>query len=351
MKTIFKFIGSVLLTILSFYFWASYPWNLSSFIISDEEIKSVETKEVRIPEENPSVIKVLTWNLGFLYGEGSAGNGYVHRDKMFYEAKLTQAVKEIKSWDPDIIFFQEIDFSSHRSHFINQAEMIAKEAGYPYVAELISWDSNYVPFPFFPTESHFGKMQSGGAILSRYPLKSIENHFLSKPASKPWWYNLFYLYRYFQVVEVDLPNFPIKIVNLHLEAFDKENRMSQVLSLLDLVKKTGVSLVAGDFNMVPKSATKKSKFSDTDDYEGDQSYSMMEKSGLLEVIPDEIYLQNEKSYFTYPAKSPDRRLDYIFHSRSLKLMRAEVLSSEVSDHLPLKASFQIGPPKINPYSL
>jgi len=77
----------------------------------------------------------------------------------------------------------------------------------------------------------------------------------------------------------------------------------------------------------------------------------MNESGLDEVIPMDIYDNSEKDYFTFPSSRPDRRLDYIFYQRGLKLMKAEVLTSTLSDHLPVRAIFQIDSPRINPYSL
>src|SRR5690606_39724870 len=45
-------------------------------------------------EEQPSVIKILTFNLGFLYGEGSEGPGYEFRDKEYYEDALLKLAEE-----------------------------------------------------------------------------------------------------------------------------------------------------------------------------------------------------------------------------------------------------------------
>jgi endonuclease/exonuclease/phosphatase family metal-dependent hydrolase len=102
--------------------------------------------------------------------------------------------------------------------------------------------------------------------------------------------------------------------------------------------------------MLPASAAKRSKFFNDDNYENDQSFELMMGSGLQEVVPDEIYAKDESLFFTFPAWAPDRRLDYIFYKTGLKMMKAEVLPSALSDHLPLRASFQIDSPRINPYS-
>jgi len=341
---IFLFILVVLLA------WFSYPWSLGSHS-SQVQVLHVEPEGMVNNEEFPSVIKIQTWNLAFLYGEGSEGTDYNPRDKKYYEAQLTKLVQEIATSAPDIICLQEIDFESTRSADINQALYLATKASYPYVAEAVSWDANYIPFPYWPTSRHFGRMKSGGAVLSKYPVTSHTVHLLKKPQGQPWWYNLFYLHRYFQEVEIELGDKKIKLINLHLEAFDKLDREFQVKELVRKIRDQKIDFVAGDFNMTPESATKKSKFSsNADDYENDSSYLEMIKSGLLEVIPESIYSLDEVRYFTFPSSRPDRRLDYIFYNPAFKMIKAEVLPSALSDHLPLKASFQIGVPKFNPYS-
>ncbi len=329
--------------------WASYPWSLGKSV-QIRPIIDVEPQDMLDVEEHPSVIKLLTFNLGFVYGEGSEGPGYETKDKDYFIKRLDVLSEELKNWGADIVFLQEIDFSSSRSASINQAEYLAKRAGYPYVAEAVSWDANYIPFPYWPLNRNFGRMLSGGAILSRYPLTNHEVTLLDKPSSSPWWYNLFYLHRYFQKVSVAIGNKKFSVLNLHLEAFDKENRMNQIKELVQKIKTENIDFVAGDFNMLPTSAVKRSKFFNDDDYENDQSFELMLESGLLEVVPEEIYVKDESLFFTFPAWAPDRRLDYIFYKTGLKMMKAEVLPQAFSDHLPLRASFQIDSPRINPYS-
>lgn len=328
--------------------WGAYPWSISEETLKPE-IVHVEPETMVDMEERPSVVKILTWNLGFLYGQGSEGVGYEFRDKEYFQESLDRLVKEIREWQPDVIFLQEIDFESARSHDLNQAEYLAAKAGYPYVAQAVSWDANYIPFPYWPIRNNFGRMKSGGAILSKYPILDHQVHLLPKPASQPWWYNLFYLHRYFQKVTIEIGDKKFNFINLHLEAFDKVDRLGQVKKLVSQIQKEKIDLVAGDFNMLPTSATKR-KFSNVDDYENDSSYEAMLKSGLQEVIPDEIYGKDESLYFTFPAWAPDRRLDYIWYRSGLKMMKAEILTSALSDHLPLRASFQIDAPYFSPYS-
>lgn len=351
MKLTFILIGVSLFALISLLAWWGYPWSIGSKKVKSE-IVHVEPEGMVNNEDYPSVIRVQTWNLGFLYGVGSEGKGYQPRDKKYYADKLDSLVAEIKASAPDILCLQEVDFDSDRSSNMNQAHYVAIKAAYPYVAEAVSWESNYIPFPYWPTSRHFGRMKSGGAVLSKYPIISNVVHLLRKPLAQPWWYNVFYLHRYLQQVEIELGDKKIKLVNLHLESFDKVDRVSQVQTLVGLVKSEKIDIVAGDFNTLPPSATKKRNFlNSTDDYENDSSYSEMEKSELLEVIPDNIYALDEVRYFTFPSTKPNRRLDYIFYNKELKMIKAEVLPSALSDHMPLKASIQIAAPKFNPYSL
>lgn len=349
-KVTFIILSFLVLTFILVLAWCSYPWSLQKKVTKGELLR-IETEGIVNNEEHPSVIKIQTWNLGFLFGEGSDGPLYSPKEKKFYEDKLNVLVSEITFSSPDIVCLQEIDIQSERSFNLNQAQVLARKANYPYIALAVGWESNYIPFPYWPLSRNFGRVKSGGAILSRYPITSQEVTLLQKPMSQPWWYNLFYPHRYFQKVEIDLGSKKISLINLHLEAYDKLDRQDQVRQLVEKIKQEKIDFVAGDFNMLPPSASKKSKFvTNKDEYENDSSYQEMVKSNLLEVIPDEIYALDEASYLTFPASRPERRLDYIFYQAGLKMIKAEILPSALSDHLPLKSTFQISNPNFNPYS-
>lgn len=350
MKILGLSVLAIIVGLILFVMWASLPWSLKGRV---ETIPTQQLDEAVLndPHEEEGVIKILTWNLGFLYGKGSEGSGYEHREKDFYEKRMEELITFVRSENPDIICLQEVDFSSARSSHIDQAKTLALKAGYPYLAEAVSWDAHYIPFPYWPLSRNFGAMKSGGAILSKYPITKHSVELFAKPASHPWWYNLFYLHRYVQKATISIRDKDYVFLNLHLEAFDKVDRMVQARYLNEMAEKERIDFMAGDFNMVPGRATKKARFNDsTDDYENDESFVIISSGKLKEAIPEEIYLGSESRYFTFPSWKPDRRLDYVFYDGSHRLMRAEVLNSQLSDHLPLKASFQIAAPKYNIYS-
>jgi len=324
MKKKLVWIISPFFFILLFLFWSVSPSNKW-----DGEILKVDPIYFTSSGPDEKLLKIVTWNLSFLFGRGSEGDDYYeNRNSSYFDLRLHEASELLKKLDADIVFIQEIDFSSSRSHSVNQAVELAKNAGYPYVAIAPSWNINFL---LFPLHSPFGKLYSGGAVISRYPIISQKIKLLNKPQNNPWWYNLFYLHRYFQEIEIDLSHRKINVVNLHLEAFDKQNRQDQIKELIQNHSKA--DFLVGDFNMVTPEVSRK-KFK-KDDYAGDESYLMMKK-----VSQKEIFEIETSTSYTFPAWAPDRRLDYIFYNKELLLVKAEVIQTNLSDHLPIKAIFQ-----------
>ena len=124
MKMTLMIIGGILFVLFTFLGWASYPWTLSHRKVHPG-IENVEPEVMVTGEENPAVVKVLTWNLGFLFGEGSEGPGYSAKGTDFYQSKLDELVTLVNDSQPDVICFQEIDLGSARSQGINQAKYVA----------------------------------------------------------------------------------------------------------------------------------------------------------------------------------------------------------------------------------
>lgn len=330
------------LVIIIFISWAKYtPLKIGVF---KQKIVSSGSEL-----ENVNQVKIMSWNLGFAYGVGSEGSGYEKLTIEQMNSKLNLASDVIAKYSPDIVLIQEIDFDSSRSHNIDQLEFLAKKLNYPFYAYAVSWDKNYLPFPYFPIKNQWGKMKSGGAVLSRFPINENDVTLFDLPASNAFWYNWFYLFRYTQVVKIKINGQIYSVLNNHLEAFDKSTRQLQALELSKIIesinnKNEKILVVGGDFNTTPPNAKIKSNFKDlaNDSYESDNTYSTLASHTFLnEVVSLDDYAQDESNWFTFSSVNPDRRLDYLFVGEDFKVIDTQIDKNQVSDHFPLISTLVI----------
>ena len=199
-------------------------------------------------------LKFLTWNISFAYGPGSDGvkqNGmapYEQKPFSHFESGLRTMSNLIHDLEIDIAFLQEVDFNSRRSGYLNQLDYISRTSGLNYRLPMVSWDRAYVPYPGLNPVNQFGKVVSGGGVISRFPLHPIENNLLPQPRENSTIYNYFYLHRYLQIFKVELPTQEINCANLHLEAFSQDNRELHLIRLQDRLVDYDLAVSGGDFN-------------------------------------------------------------------------------------------------------
>lgn len=289
-------------------------------------------------------LTVLTWNIAWAYGWGSEGSGGA-RPADDFRRTLEEMGRVLARLAPDVVLLQEVDFDASRSHHMDQAEALARAAGLPWVAKGVSWEASWVPFPFWPPEDQFGQLRSGGAILSRYPIVAHRMETVQKPKSNPWWYNLFYLFRYHQQATLDTPLGEVVVFNVHTEAFDRENRVRHARLLAERLASelTPLTVVGGDFNTVLPEATVRRNYPDEPEtsHVDDPTLELIRGvDGLVDTVAGETYLKNEEAWFTFPAHDPNRKLDYLLHGAGFDLIEVEVpraLAGDLSDHLPVVA--------------
>ena len=239
-------------------------------------------------------------------------------------------------------------FDSTRSPHLEEGAAIAVAAGLPHIARAPSWRANWVPFPYWPPSEHYGRMLSGGAILSRFPIVSNVVELLPKPDEQPFWYILFYLFRFLARAEIDVGGRRLTVWNAHLEAFHAKNRMLHARLVRDRIAgddNTRV-LFGGDMNALPPEATKKRGFDDDAkaDHEGDDTVDILRGiSALRDVFATTSTRSSESDHFTFPSHAPNRKLDHLFVGNGLDVLEARV-AREVgtpSDHLPIIARITI----------
>ncbi len=329
-KSIFKiFIGviisSCIISVVFFLF-------ASSANLNEDQYNKIFKYSYTYAEKD--TLSIMTYNLGFLSG---MTNGLpIEVEPSLINNNQDRLLSLISDLQPDLIAFQEIDFDAARSLHKNQLSFILKEGKFNNGSRVINWDKKYVPFPYWPISAHFGKIISGQAIASNYPILENRRVSLSKPESSPFYYNAFYLDRLIQINKIRIGDREVAIMNVHLEAFDKETRVAQSLVVLENYNELSKSypvILLGDFNATPELK------------DDDQTiFNIMKGQNIKRAIVDSVYLSNRNNNFTFNSVNPDRKLDYIFYNSSkIKALEARVVSEakDISDHIPVIMKFSI----------
>lgn len=328
-KFFLKLIPGLLILFIGFYFYSS------SGSLSQSEYYTI--KEYPIPQDvqMSDTFSVMTYNIGYL--SGMTNNTAEPADQVFYDNNLKMATKVIKSIKPDIMGFQEIDFIAKRSFFQHQLDSIAFNAKYKRAYQSVNWDKRYVPFPYYPLSSHFGKILSGQAILTNHGLENEKTLVLEKPENNPFYYNAYYIDRLIQMVDCRInDSLTVKVMNVHLEAFDQETRVRQAGIVSEIFTEYADRmpvLLIGDFNSEPISEPEEVSAS---------IRQIMSLKNIASAISMEEYYLNKSNFFTYDSRQPDKMIDYIFYNPGyIKKIDARVVSemNESSDHLPVLMRF------------
>ena len=290
------------------------------------------------------LLSVATWNIA--YGRGHSGDTSGPWSRSHIVKHLDGIADTISKMELDIIALQEVDFDAARSHHIHQGRYLAEKLGWSHFACVETWVQNYIPFPYWPPQRHYGKIKSGQCVISRFPLSRNIRYRLPQPEENPKWYNLFYLHRAIQQVSVEVLGETFEIFNVHFEAFNKRNRKKHLEFLVHLLgeEKAMGRIVLGDFNALPPEAEKRHAFKDEpkDDYRKDDSMSLMLSRSDFSETFRKLQGKGLIESHTFPAHEPNRRLDYLFGSQRFEAIRAWIPeASELSDHLPVATRFQI----------
>ena len=132
-KIKYFFIGFVGLffVVVGFYFWASSP------NISFTQYNDTGRYDLTNSVSNDSVYSIITYNIGYL--SGMTNNLPLERPKSLFDQNLNTVVSELKKANADIVAFQEIDYNSKRSYYVNQQNELG-QLGYSYYGQNINWD-------------------------------------------------------------------------------------------------------------------------------------------------------------------------------------------------------------------
>lgn len=240
-------------------------------------------------DDAPAALKLLTFNIQ----SGTPANSYREYLTSSWRQVLPNAVRveNLEAiaglvMDYDMVGLQEVDSGSLRSGFINQSRYIATHASLPY------W--------FHQSNRKVGTMAySGNGFLSRYEPDAVEEHRL--PGAIPGRGAL-------------LLNFGgasgLTIAVVHL-ALGQLARGAQLKYLRNCLMGQRHVVVMGDFNA------------------GADSVKL---ASFCEALDLDAPTRDLPSY---PSWKPQRALDHVLVSRTLRTASPEVIDVGYSDHLPV----------------
>ncbi len=210
----------------------------------------------------------------------------------------------VRSTGADLVLLQEVDRRTRRSGNVDQPEVLAMRTGF-HVA--------------FGSALDFDGGTYGVAILSRWPILSDTLiHLPVRPAQtraggsrEP---------RGALRAVVAGPTGRLAILNTHLDASGADTWRRQeadsVVALVARMRRDEPFVIAGgDFNSTPESAVQGAV-----------------RAGELRDSWTECA---EGPGYTYPEKTPLKRIDYLFLTGTIRCSSARVVETLVSDHRPL----------------
>lgn len=284
-------------------------------------------------------LTVLVWNVqyagsrkhNFFYDGGQA----VSVPASDVEDTLAGLVAAVKTYDPDLILWQEVDRDSRRTQYIDEVARLAEALPYPCWSSAPYFKSGYVPHP---GNEFLGQMDMHLATFSKYRIERSTRVQLPL-LDEPWWRQMFNLKRAILVdqIPVDDGGEPLTVLNTHLSAFSKgDGTLGRQIEVVQAqLGKAGKRwILGGDFNSLPPG--------DDPARLGDDAYLYAEAETAVAPLfaahasPFDPAAASPALY-TYQGfqKEPSRTIDYVFHGAGVFGTGFRVEQSDLSDHLPL----------------
>jgi len=203
------------------------------------------------PLPRGEALDIMIWNIGYCaLGKDSDffmdGGEDVRPDN---ESTVIDNFEGISAFldeaDADLLMLQEVDYDSHRSYGMNQADALAGA----HSVHALNYSCGFVPFPLPP----IGEVHSGLFTVSDFEIQRAERIALPCPFS--WPVSTANLKRCLLVSYLPIENSSARLVlvNLHLEAYDDgDGKIAQADQLrqflLSEYEKGNYVIAGGDFN-------------------------------------------------------------------------------------------------------
>lgn len=253
MKTFFRWLLWIIGSIVGLLLILALILRLTEWTPSEVELCHSDDDVVEVAL--PDTITLLSWNIGyaglgddmdFFYDGGKTTRTTEQRTAQNLTAITT--ILQSYAQSVDFILLQEIDFDSKRSYNVDQYEHIEEALdGFTSVYAL-NYDTPFVPMPL---SDPMGKVRSGLAIFSKYPIARADRY--AYPGGFSFPVRLFNLKRCLLSAQIVAANGEILYLNnTHNTAYDTGGmRDAEMVFLNDYLTGKPLSITAGDWNSTP----------------------------------------------------------------------------------------------------
>jgi len=261
-------------------------------------------------------LRVIVYNIA--HGRGLAAGNWSGGGRDVKLARLREIAALLAAEKPDVVVLNEVDFDCTWSGGVNQAEVIAREAGLPNRAEGRNIDAS---LPFFTA-------RCGNAVLSRFPITDAR---LVKFPGYSALETLCAGRKKGLVCTLLLPGGrQVRLLAVHLEHRSEEVRIAGALVIQELAAGEGPPLLAaGDFNSTPKSYPGAAP-----DASGRTALSLLLDGGAFKAA---LRKAPQSADFTFPSSAPDRAIDWVLAPAAWRVAEHRAVDSTLSDHRPVSA--------------
>ncbi len=201
---------------------------------------------------------------------------------------MAKAINEVGA---DIVGLNEMRGKGEKESYADQVKILSELTGlkYYYFAEAIKFD---------------GVNPYGNGFLSRYPIDSAETVMIPDP--EPRKYNGYYETRC--VIKAKIGDITVLVTHFGLNPDEAENAVATVIDNIADEK----CIFMGDLNLKPH----------------DKLLDPIR--AVLKDTADAF----ETPQLSFPSDKPDRKIDYIFVSKDVEVVSAEIPAIVASDHRP-----------------
>jgi endonuclease/exonuclease/phosphatase family metal-dependent hydrolase len=316
----------------------------------------------------PSTLRVMTWNVKYggarlrFFWECDGDRTLMTEDEV--NAHLDGIASEIAAVDPDVVLLQEVDtWRSKRVAWVDEVQGLLDRTGLAYGAYASQWKADYVP------SDGEGPVDSGNAILSRWPITAATRHALALETDLSPLTRYFYLKRNLLETRIAIPVAgggarEVAVVDLHAEAFSddgtKWKHVESFRALVDGIRAAGTPVLGGgDFNSLPPGSDLRERFPEDqgctggrfepDRYVGEEAIlAPLFAAPWRADSPADACTIADGSRCTYVGDERfplNRKLDHLFTAQSFAPATASQTVRQgaylLSDHVPVVVGWEV----------